>query len=393
MYLTCAFSNPICRHWPYAAPPRCRRHRPVRCNQPKPRSAPRSRPRRPWFPGAPAAHRPAARPACWRTVVGHRVLARFGVGCCNSTLAAGASDHFKPAVLGGVGRCARLRRTSRQTPPKMNDEFTPLARMLSCTNHREETSLAFHVTMSGRCPVCEAPSTFVAENDAEVPLAYHPQWFRASLRCTTCRTPPRERAIAQAVQQTIPDWRTLDIHESSPGGWAYSSKLRQECPGYIASHYAPDMPFGQMHSSGRWRNENLEVQTFQDESFDLVVSQDVFEHLFHPDRAIREIARTLRPGGYCIMTVPVVRFWKPSRRRASLAGADVVHHLPEEYHGNPVGDGRSLVTVDWGYDLAAYLSLHAGMPFSLLLIDDLSLGIRDPFNTVLIGRKAPLDLP
>ncbi|WP_161851799.1 class I SAM-dependent methyltransferase [Bradyrhizobium sp. CCBAU 051011] len=33
------------------------------------------------------------------------------------------------------------------------------------------------------------------------------------------------------------------------------------------------------------RNENVEEQKFEDCSFDLMVTQDVFEHIFHPDKA------------------------------------------------------------------------------------------------------------
>lgn len=39
-----------------------------------------------------------------QSVVGHRVLVRFGVGCRNTTLAAGAGDHLKP---GGGGKPTR----------------------------------------------------------------------------------------------------------------------------------------------------------------------------------------------------------------------------------------------------------------------------------------------
>lgn len=37
--------------------------------------------------------------------------------------------------------------------------------------------------------------------------------------------------------------------------------------------------------------------TLEDESFDLVISQDVFEHLFNPELAFAEVARTLELGG------------------------------------------------------------------------------------------------
>ncbi len=40
------------------------------------------------------------------------------------------------------------------------------------------------------------------------------------------------------------------------------------------------------------------------------------------------------------MTVPVVRSFGRTERRARLTGNGVEHLLPEQYHGNPVGNGR-----------------------------------------------------
>jgi len=243
---------------------------------------------------------------------------------------------------------------------------------------------------TGYCAICEDSREFRAISDKEIPEQCLPNWFRGSLRCTVCKAPPRERALAHALDKYRPAWRNLAIHESSPGGWAFSAKLRRQCPGYVASQYDPTFPFGEQHESGKWRNENLEEQTFDDRVFDIVIAQDVFEHLFRPGLAAREIARTLKPGGLCLMSVPVVRYFRSTERRASLNSEGVVHHLPEQYHGNPVGDGRSLVTVDWGYDIGAYLSAASGMPFVVLVIDDMSMAIRDPHNTILIGCKSSL---
>jgi SAM-dependent methyltransferase len=246
-----------------------------------------------------------------------------------------------------------------------------------------------YVEIEGYCPVCERDVLFAASSDKVMPPQFEGQWFRGALRCSFCKSPPRERAIARTLDEARPNWRDLRIHESSPGGWAFSAKLRRECRGYVPTQYDPSFPFGEMHPSGRWRNENLEAQTFDSEAFDVVVTQDVFEHVFHPDRAIAEIARTLRPGGLCLMTVPAVRRWGPSERRAALDGGTVRHILPEQYHGNPVGDGRSLVTVDWGHDIGPYLSAHSGMSFAVLILDDMRFGIRDWVNLVLMGSKSP----
>lgn len=128
--------------------------------------------------------------------------------------------------------------------------------------------------------------------------------------------------------------------------------------------------------------------TFDNEEFDVFVAQDVFEHIFHPDAAIKEVARTLRPGGFCFLSVPVANgFHTPTTRRASISNNEITHHLPESYHGSPVGGGKSLVTIDWSLDIANYLSFHSGMSLNALLLDDMRLGVRDPFNIVIFGRK------
>jgi SAM-dependent methyltransferase len=43
---------------------------------------------------------------------------------------------------------------------------------------------------------------------------------------------------------------------------------------------------------------------FADSAFDLVFMAEVLEHLHHPDRAVTEIARILRPEGHLLITTP-----------------------------------------------------------------------------------------
>jgi SAM-dependent methyltransferase len=51
---------------------------------------------------------------------------------------------------------------------------------------------------------------------------------------------------------------------------------------------------------------SAESLPFEAESFDVVVATQVFEHLPHPQTAVGEAARVLRPGGRLIITVPGV---------------------------------------------------------------------------------------
>ena len=67
-----------------------------------------------------------------------------------------------------------------------------------------------------------------------------------------------------------------------------------------------------------------------DDSMDLAVCLEVFEHLLNPHLAAKEILRILRPGGRLIATVPNIAHW---RRRADLALIG---------RWNPLGDDQAV---------------------------------------------------
>ena len=110
-------------------------------------------------------------------------------------------------------------------------------------------------------------------------------------------------------------------------GRGASRRLKNEAPGYVPSHYCPNVAAGEIVNGVRC--EDLEKLSFGDESFDLHVTQDVFEHLFDPAAAFREIARTLRPGGAHVFTTPFVRKNEPTQFCASLAPDGTIVHLME----------------------------------------------------------------
>ncbi len=191
-----------------------------------------------------------------------------------------------------------------------------------------------------------------------------------------------------AIEMFYPEWRTLSVHESSPSERCASLKLKSECSRYSASFYDPAVSLGAIHPERGYRCEDLEHLTFDDASFDLVLTQDVFEHIFHPDRAINEIQRVLKPGGAFIMTVPIVMKSNASARRADIdPTGNVVHLRDPQYHSSPIDERGALVTIDWGYDILDYLSYHSSLQCMVIYIDDLSQGIRAEFIEVVVCRK------
>ena len=67
---------------------------------------------------------------------------------------------------------------------------------------------------------------------------------------------------------------------------------------------------------------------FADASFDKIIAAEVLEHLPEDGRAMRELARVLKPGGAIAVTVPR---WGPEK---------VCWALSDDYHANEGGHIR-----------------------------------------------------
>lgn len=236
---------------------------------------------------------------------------------------------------------------------------------------------AFHLRIEGRCPICEALTTYEANGP----------WLRGTLICLKCQSVPRERAVALVLDEVRPLWRAQAIHESSPCDRGISPKMRAECRNYIASHYFDNEPLGSM--VGAFRNEDLERQTFANESFDIVVTIDVFEHLFDPAAALREIHRTLKKGGVHIAAFPMSKGQvEPVRWRSKRHPDGTIEHLlPEQYHGNPISEEGSLVTVDYGYDAHQAFADWAPFDVRILRFADHRAGVLGEFTDVVVFKK------
>lgn len=229
----------------------------------------------------------------------------------------------------------------------------------------------------GFCPICETPVTFSARDP----------WLRDYLVCPKCNSVPRERALAVVLDRHVPDWRNRQIHESSPAPRGISVKLARECRGYVATQYFPDASPGAIVRT--FRNENLERQTFADESFDVVVSLDVMEHVNEPKDVLAEVWRTLRPGGSYVFTTPTFKGMTETQRWARYLPNGEIDALvePVEYHGNPISDKGALVTFHYGYDLPDLIAQWAPFATTVYRFRDQTRGILGEFTEVYVSAK------
>lgn len=223
----------------------------------------------------------------------------------------------------------------------------------------------------GYCPICMRNSVFLAPN----------AWLRDGYLCVQCASLPRQRAIVQVLNYVAPSWRGWTIHESSPALHFFA----EQCKKYSFSFYFEGVGPGEFKED--LRCENLECLTFAPNTFDLFITQDVMEHVFDPARACAEVMRVLKPGGLHLFTTPKHKHLLKSRRRAEIIDGKVNHLLPPEYHGNPIGDGTSLVTWDFGADFDDLIEEWSGYKVSVFVIRDRNLGIDGEYLEVFVVRR------
>ncbi len=235
-----------------------------------------------------------------------------------------------------------------------------------------------HFSHQGTCDICETKVTFTAQHS----------YFRDHLICSGCGSIPRERALMRVIKQFFPDYTELRIHESSPVGRGVSKRLADECSFYSSSFLLEKVALGEVDTRSGRRCEDLECLTFDDDQFDLFVTQDVMEHVFEPNTVFREIGRVLKPGGAHIFTVPLVNGTQASERRATrTSSGEIDHHLEPVYHGDPTKPDGALMTMNWGFDLASSIISETGMPTIIVQIDDLDAGIRAELIEVVASFK------
>lgn len=207
----------------------------------------------------------------------------------------------------------------------------------------------------GVCTVCGAETEFTLKKAG---------FSLRETACGACGATRRNRDLAAGILKThgldpcgslagqLSGLSRLAIFEAQADGPVH--RVLKRLPGYLAAEFLDGVPLGSNHASGV-RCEDLERLTFADGSFDLVITQDVFEHVVRPAEAFREIARILKPGGCHIFTVPL-HDGRKTVSRVRMDGDRKEHVLPPVYHGDPLRSSGSLVVTDFGDDLPALLA-------------------------------------
>ena len=131
----------------------------------------------------------------------------------------------------------------------------------------------------------------------------------------------------------------------------FALALRGRFPKFLGTEYAPG--FDRQRELFPIQHSDICRSTFPDASFDIVVSGDVFEHVYDIDMALSDTARILRPGGTFLGTFPFLSHSATSSRRARINNSGQIEHLllPPIFHGDPLDPSGCLVFELPGWDI------------------------------------------
>ena len=238
----------------------------------------------------------------------------------------------------------------------------------------------------GYCPSCDRNAMFVlAKRHAAWVHRTAADWdngddykhalaIRESSICALCRANLRMRAQARTVLDVLGLARTRDLAAmleakrrfaifEAATNTVFRARAVVGRPSYVSSEYNEAAPRGAVVAG--ILNQDLQALTFDDASFDVVLTSDVLEHVADLDRSLNEIRRVLKHGGHHVFTIPADPERAHTIERAHLKGATVVHDLAPVYHGDSMRGDGILAFRDFGADAAERLSLPS-MPCRMI---------------------------
>ena len=182
----------------------------------------------------------------------------------------------------------------------------------------------------GFCNICGRRTGFLCPDISTI---------RNTNNCLFCGSSSRKRHVAKEI---------LKIYDADANSIRRSRKLRQsrvlntgwkdsftrsmaDSDRFFYSEYFPDIIPG-TRIEERGYCEDIQNLSFPNDYFDLVITEDVLEHIRDYKKALVEIRRVLKQGGYHLFTAPY-RLDGPTLVRVDTSGETDVFLTEPEYHG------------------------------------------------------------
>lgn len=171
-----------------------------------------------------------------------------------------------------------------------------------------------------------------------------------AVRCVRCRASAVTLSLVSVLRDIVPDLGSMHVYELSARGPLFVY-LRARARALTYSEYFSEVSRGEYHNGIQC--QDVEELTYQNDSFDICTSTEVFEHVAHDSKGFSELWRVLKPRGWLVFTVPLDLDASQTVERAlCLPNGEIKHLLEPEYHGDPIKpNGRILAYRTYGVDI------------------------------------------
>jgi SAM-dependent methyltransferase len=174
--------------------------------------------------------------------------------------------------------------------------------------------------------------------------------WRERLICPITQLNNRLRSCVQIIDSELspyPDSKIYITEQVTP----LFAFLKQKFNNIIGSEYlGPDLQPAQIKNN--IRHEDMTNLSFGNESFDYYLSFECFEHIPAYQKAITEMYRVLKPGGFFLGTFPFDQNKYNNLIRARIDDqGNIIHFTEPEYHGDPVNEQGILCYTTFGWEV------------------------------------------
>lgn len=204
----------------------------------------------------------------------------------------------------------------------------------------------------GRCAVCNTPQPFLVDYQyAEEENGHRKPNWQERLVCANCRCNSRQRFMISKIFDGYAPGKKVLLYEQASNVYEKVAREISDVTGFEYGGMDCDTAdVGEIHC------ENICRLSYEDESFDLLVANDVFEHTVDYVKAFKEAYRILRKGGRLLFTVPFDGNAAHTAARAEMGENGLVSTEEEWYHDCGIPTFSPLLVCQiFGWDIVEIL--------------------------------------
>lgn len=207
-------------------------------------------------------------------------------------------------------------------------------------------------TVLGSCGACLRDTSFaVCGNGQELGAS-----FREQLICDSCGLKNRQRIVVDILRRYLRQQvreasatPKVFLYERVGAFYQFLSDEIIEVEVVGSEYLGPDYVSGREYEGVQ--HEDALSLSFPNQSFDIVISCDVFEHVPDIAKALAEVFRIMKNSSVLYFTVPFDSRKFSTGTRARLKGQDLEFLCDPVYHGNPIDENGALVFYDFSWDI------------------------------------------